>query len=247
MQKAIFNWSGGKDSSLSLFHVLEQKEYEIKGLLTATNKDFGRVCMHGVRVDLLRAQARALGLPLHTIEFSEKYSMEDYDNAVRSACQGFVVDGIESSIFGDIFLEDLRQYREKQLAQVNMKAVFPIWKRPTPVLAEEFINLGFKAVIVCVSAKRLGKSFVGREFDEAFLKDLPKDVDPCGENGEFHTFVYDGPIFKTPIQFKHGEIIYREYNSGNDLTDNQDKNDTYYQTATRNLDTGFWYCDLLSI
>lgn len=244
MKKAIFNWSGGKDSSLSLFHILKDKEYEVRGLLTSTNKDFGRVCMHGVRVDLLRAQAQSLGFPLYTIEFSEKYSMQDYDNAVKNAWQSFITDGVESSIFGDIFLEDLREYREKQLAQVQMKAVFPIWKQSTTALAEEFIRLGFKAVIVCVSDKRLGKSFVGREFNEEFIKDLPADVDPCGENGEFHTFVYDGPIFKNPIQFKRGEIIYREYNSGNDQT-SKDNTDSYYQTAVHNVDSGFWYCDLI--
>lgn len=229
--KAIFNWSGGKDSSLSLYHIRQQQEYDIQWLLTSVNQEYNRVSMHGVRMDLLKAQAESIGLPLFPLMFPEKISMEMYDETLTVTCRSFVGQGITYSIFGDIFLEDLRQYREAQLNKVNMQAVFPIWKRPTPELAREFIDLGFKAIIVCVDEKHLPQSFAGREYNQNFLKDLPQNIDPCGENGEFHTFVYAGPIFKEPLSIERGEIVYREY-----------KHDKDAQHAT----SGFWYCDILS-
>lgn len=243
--KAVFNWSGGKDSSLSLYHILQRQEYDIRWLVTSVNQEYNRVSMHGVRMDLLKRQAKSIGLPLYPLMFPEKMSMETYNETLLAACQSFVRQGISHSIFGDIFLEDLRRYREDQLNKVNMRAVFPIWKKPTSELAQEFIRLGFKAVIVCVNNECLSETFAGREFDEGFLKDLPSGVDPCGENGEFHTFVYDGPIFKEPVRVKRGEIVYREYQRDHDLTDSS--NDRYHQTATQPLTSGFWYADLLSI
>ena len=208
--KAFFNWSGGKDSSLSLYHIRRQKEYAVQWLLTSVNQDYNRVSMHGVRVDLLKRQAESIGLPLHCLLLPEKMSMETYNKTLAAACQGFVRQGIHYSIFGDIFLEDLRRTREEQLAQVSMQAVFPIWKRPTTELAREFIRLGFKAVIVCVQEKSLPRSFAGREFNQNLLNDLPPEVDPCGENGEFHTFVFDGPLFRTPVPFSLGSKVLRE-------------------------------------
>lgn len=228
MKKAIFNWSGGKDSSLALYHVLKEKEYDVKWLLTSINATYQRISMHGVRVELLKRQAQAMGLPLSILEFPEVSTMEIYEQKLGAACRSFAGEGIRYSIFGDIFLEDLRQYREKQLAKVNMQAVFPIWRRSTRDLAYEFIQLGFKAVLVCINEKNLPQSFVGREFDEQLLKDLPNDVDPCGENGEFHTFVYDGPLFNEAIAFERGQKVFREY-------------------TTKDTQSGFWYCDLLAI
>jgi uncharacterized protein (TIGR00290 family) len=230
-KQAVFNWSGGKDSSLSLYYIWQQKEYDIQWLLTSVNQDYNRVSMHGVRFDLLKRQAESIDLPLYPLMFPAEMSMEMYNKTLAETCQSFVRQEIRYSIFGDIFLEDLRQYREEQLKKVNMQAVFPIWKRPTLELAQEFIRLGFKAVVVCVDNKSLSQPFAGREFDQSFLKNLPPDVDPCGENGEFHTFVYDGPIFKEPISVERGEIVYREY-----------KHDKHDQNAT----SGFWYCDLVS-
>ena len=230
-KQAVFNWSGGKDSSLALYHIRQQQEYDIQWLVTSVNQDYNRVSMHGVRMELLKRQAESIGLPLHLLMFPEKISMEMYNETLAKACRGFVRQGIHYSIFGDIFLEDLRQYREEQLNNVNMQAVFPLWKRPTAELAREFINLGFKAVIVCVDEKHLPRSFAGREYDQSLLQDLPANVDPCGENGEFHTFVYAGPIFKEPVSIERGEIVYRVY-----------KHDKHDQHAT----SGFWYCDLLS-
>jgi uncharacterized protein (TIGR00290 family) len=159
----------------------------------------------------------------------EMPSMEDYNREMFGIMQGFKDEGIDYSIFGDIFLEDLKVYREGQLAKVGMQGVFPIWKRDTTDLVKEFIALGFKAVLVCVNEKQLDKSFAGRLIDESFLNDLPTGVDPCGENGEYHSFVFDGPIFKNPIPIKLGEVVYRKYDKG----------------AVDNFDTGFYYQDVV--
>lgn len=201
--------------------------------------------MHGVRVELLEQQAQALGLPLYKLMVPEFPSMQDYDRLLQSTLKKFRAQGVEYSIFGDIFLEDLKKYREDQLAKVGMSGVFPLWKIPTPQLAREFIQLGFKAVIVCVNEKNLDSSFVGRTIDQNFLNDLPANVDSCGENGEFHSFVYDGPIFCKPIRFQIGEIIYRRYQPTNKDGDDTDESSTpKFSVVT---DTGFWYCDLLPV
>jgi uncharacterized protein (TIGR00290 family) len=228
-KSAIFNWSGGKDSSLALYDVLQRNEYEVTCLLSSVNSHYNRVSMHGVRIELIEQQAIEIGIPLRQLRLPEMPSMEDYNREMFEIMQGFKNDGIDYSIYGDIFLEDLKVYREGQLAKVGMLGVFPIWKRDTTELVREFIERGFKAVLVCVNEKQLDKSFAGRLIDESFLNDLPANVDPCGENGEYHSFVFDGPIFKNPIPIKLGEVVYRKYDKG----------------AVDNFDTGFYYQDLL--
>jgi len=235
----LFNWSGGKDSSLTLYHTLRLSQYEVKYLLTSINEKFNRVSMHGVRVSLVEKQAQSIGIPLRLLSVPGTVSMETYDNLMRQSLEQFKNEGIKTTVFGDIFLEDLRKYREDQLAKIGMKGIFPIWKKSTTALVQEFMDLGFKSVVVCVNEKFLDKSFVGRTIDESFINDLPEGVDPCGENGEFHSFVYDGPIFKQPIAFKRGEIVYREYKK-----DESTEDDEHTYDCSQNYDTGFWYCDL---
>ena len=172
-------------------------------------------------------------------------TMGTYNTIMSEVLTKFKKQGVHFSIFGDIFLEDLRKYREGRLAKVDFKGIFPLWLIPTKQLAKEFIDLEFKAVVVCVDEKHLDKSFVGREFDKAFLNDLPENVDPCGENGEFHSFVYDGPIFKKPVDFEMGEIVYRKYSPPKR---NEEDNKESYHCGSNNsihITTGFWYCDLL--
>jgi len=229
--KAIFNWSGGKDSSLCLHKVLSDNLFNIQYLLTTLNGQNNRVSMHGVSENLLDLQSKSIGIPLKKIYLPETPSMGEYDCIITDFLLKAKSDNIHTSIFGDIFLEDLREYREKQLAKLNFEAVFPLWKRDTKEIAQEFIDLGFKTIITSVDGRYLDKSFAGRIYDESFLKDLPQNVDFCGENGEFHSFVFDGPIFKNPIPFEKGEIVYKEYKSHS--KDNPDEK------------FGFWYCDLI--
>lgn len=231
-KKAVFNWSGGKDSSLALHKVLGDGEFEVAHLLTTVNGFHNRVSMHGVRVELMERQAESIGIPLHQVRLTEMPSMEEYNQNMAESWKKFKEEGIGYSVFGDIFLEDLRKYREEQLAQVGLQAVFPIWKQPTIDLLRSFIDLGFKAVLVCINEKYLDRSFAGRLIDESFIQDLPSNVDPCGENGEYHSFVFDGPIFKKPIVFAKGEIVYRKYEPA--------------PNSTSEYDTGFFYCDLIA-
>lgn len=232
-EKVIFNWSSGKDSALCLHKMLHAQHYDILCLLTSINASFQRISMHGVRVALLERQAASIGLPLVKMEIPEMPSMEDYENVMSATLTELIAQGATASVFGDILLEDLRAYREKQLAALNLKALFPLWKIPTDTLVKEFIDLGYKSIITCVNDAVLDKSFVGRTIDYEFLNDLPENVDPCGENGEYHSFVYDGPIFRTPIDFKKGALVYKEYTSTQKDDDNPPP------------DNGFWYCDLL--
>ncbi|MCX6213316.1 diphthine--ammonia ligase [Spirosoma sp.] len=237
-QRAIMNWSGGKDSALALFHSLRSERWEIQTLLTSVNEQFGRVSMHGVRKELLVAQAEKLGIPLTLLSLPGDVSMEEYDARMQTTLQALAQQGSTHSIFGDIFLEDLRQYREGQLKQVNLTGAFPLWQRNTTELVHEFVDLGFRAVLVCVNDKQLGAEFVGRELDLDLLKDLPKNVDPCGENGEYHSFVYDGPIFASPIAFEKGDVIRRTYAPSGGTDCHSDQTDSRW-------DTGFWYQDLV--
>ena len=225
------NWSGGKDSALALYHSLRSGEWAIEGLLTSINEQYGRVSMHGVRIELLALQAERLGLPLHMLQLPGDVSMEEYNTWMYNVLQPLQNQGTTHAIFGDIFLEDLRSYRETQLAKVNLKGVFPLWKRNSTDLVREFVDLGFRAVLVCINEAYLPVEFLGRELDMDLLNDLPKHVDPCGENGEYHSFVYDGPIFSEPIGFRKGEVVRRTYlpSVGTDQT----------------WDSGFWYQDLL--
>ena len=235
-EKIIFNWSGGKDSAFCLYKTVQTKQYDVMCLLTSISEKYQRISMHGVRVDLLEAQADSIGIPLIKMQVPEMPTMDSYENAMKTVLTDLKNNGATACIFGDIFLEDLRTYRETKLAELNLKGLFPLWKIPTQELIREFIDLGFKTVVTCVNEKYLDKSFAGRIIDNDFLKDLPKNVDPCGENGEFHTFVFDCPIFRKPVLFEKGEIVYRKYSSDNSTNKN---------VADNPFDNGFWYCDLL--
>lgn len=240
-KKAIFNWSSGKDSALALYKTLHNPDIEVISLLTSVNKQYNRISMHGVRAELLEQQAESIGLPLHKMEIPEMPSMEIYENVMRKTLGKFKEKGITHSIFGDIFLEDLRKYREDKLSEMQLEGVFPLWKIDTKVLIQEFLDLGFKTIVTCVNERNLDKSFAGRIIDAQFIADLPDDVDVCGENGEFHTFTFDGPIFSKPIAFEIGEVVYRKYekpktDSSNTACDTNDSDA---------FDYGFWYCDLI--
>jgi uncharacterized protein (TIGR00290 family) len=209
-EKVIVSWSGGKDSALALYEVLETGNYEVVELLTTVTKDYDRISIHGVRRVLLEQQTLSLGFELEKAIISKGASDEDYERELLRVLTQHRINGVFSVVFGDIFLEDVKKYRERILSMIGMKGVFPLWKRGTLQLARMFIDLGFKAVITMVDSNFLGKDFAGRTFDAQFLSDLPSNVDPCGENGEFHTFVYDGPIFHERIFFTKGEIVLRE-------------------------------------
>ena len=209
MEKVLFAWSGGKDSAMALYEAQKSEKYDVAALLTTVTQDYDRISMHGVRRALLEEQAALLGIPLETILISKHSSNEEYEAKMKEALVRYKKEDIVSVVFGDIFLEDLKKYREDNLAKVGLKGVFPIWKRDTRELAAAFIDLGFKAIITCVDSKSLDKSFAGRVFDKQFLSDLPNGIDPCGENGEFHSFVYDGPIFSRGIIFEKGQVVLR--------------------------------------
>lgn len=208
-EKVLLSWSGGKDSALALYE-LQKKNYEIVALLTTITRDYGRISMHGVRTILLEMQAESLGLPLEKVLIAKDITNEQYERKMQQMLTKYLAAGISTVAFGDIFLEDLRKYRENNLSKIGMKGIFPIWKINTNRLAGKFIKSGFKAVITCVDSNFLDKTFIGETFDELFLSKLPSFVDPCGENGEFHSFVHDGPIFREKISHAIGEIILRE-------------------------------------
>jgi uncharacterized protein (TIGR00290 family) len=240
-QKALFNWSSGKDSALALYKIMQEQKLEITCLLTSVNQQFQRISMHGVRVELLEQQAKSIGLPLVIMEFPEMPTMEVYEAVMQKTLSKLKEQGVSQSVFGDIFLEDLRKYREDKLAEIGFEGVFPLWKIPTQNLIQEFMSLGFKTIVVCVNERFLDKSFVGRIIDQNFVNDLPDNVDVCGENGEFHTFTFDGPIFSKPIDFELGEIVYRKYEKPKETASN-----TACDTNTTDaFDYGFWYCDLI--
>jgi len=208
--KAILAWSGGKDCALALYELAKTKNYEVVSLLTTVTQDYDRTSMHGLRRILLERQARSLGLALEKVFISKNTSNEEYEFKMREVLAKYPTAGVSSVVFGDIFLEDIRKHREEKLSEIGMKAVFPLWKRDTAELARTFTDCGFKAVIICVDSTVLDKTFAGRSFDKQFLSELPATVDPCGENGEFHSFVYDGPIFAERIGHATGEIVLRE-------------------------------------
>jgi len=216
---AAFNWSGGKDSTLALHHLLLAKEYKIQYLVTTVNDAYNRIAMHGVREALLMTQADRLKIPLYQIRLPEMPDMGTYEKAMDLHFGTLKERGIKHAIFGDIFLEDLRQYREDQFNKIGLETVFPLWKRDSRELIEEFIALGYKTIVICAQPNL--KDFCGRIIDESFLADLPDGIDPCGENGEFHTFVFDGPIFSEPIGFEMGELVFKN--------------------------PGFWYLDLIPL
>src|SRR3989339_454980 len=209
IKKTLFAWSGGKDSSLALYKLQKNKDYSISALLTTVTEDYDRISIHGVRRILLEQQAQSLSLPLEKVYISKTSSTEEYEAKMREKLNIYKKLGVSSVAFGDIFLEDLKKYRQERLSEAGMSGIFPIWKRDTTDLANTFIDLGFKAIVTCVDTNTLGKKFVGRLFDRKFLSGLPVGVDPCGENGEFHSFVYDGPIFQKRIAYKKGRIVLR--------------------------------------
>ena len=211
--KTFFNWSTGKDSALALYRLKQDPRYSVGHLLTSVNAAHDRVSMHGLRRSLLERQIAALGLPASTIELPEEPGIPVYEEKMRHALADLHRAGFTTAAFGDIFLEDLRRYREDKLSAAGFAAVFPLWKQDTAALMCDFIALGFKAVAVCVDLSVLDASFVGRELDASFVADLPARVDPCGENGEFHTFCYAGPVFKEEIPFVRGEKVIRRYKS----------------------------------
>ena len=232
--KAIFCWSGGKDSAYCLHKVLREGNYDVKYLLTTINGSFNRISMHGVREELLDKQSESIGIPLLKV-FVYEGSNAEYEKQMETALRKAKSEGIEHVVFGDIFLEDLRQYRENNLAKVGMKGIFPLWKMNTTFLVNDFIMQGFRTVVCCTNDGYLGEEWTGKEIDKNFIKQLPADVDPCGENGEFHTFCFAGPIFKKEISFEIGGKVYRQLEIKiNDCT-----------LPSNVITKGFWYCELL--
>jgi len=232
--KILFSWSGGKDSALALNSIRNNNnDIEIVALITTVTEDYNRISMHGVRCELLEKQAASIGLPLEKISITKNSGNEEYEEKMKSVLLKYKNEGVTAVAFGDIFLEDLKKYREANLAKIGLKGLFPLWKQESYILAKKFIDLKFKAIITCVDGhfsfedsaqsntpKQLdGSKFCGREFDNTLLADLPKNVDCCGENGEFHSFVYAGPIFKNEIALTKGEVVLR--------------------------DEQFWFCDLI--
>jgi uncharacterized protein (TIGR00290 family) len=205
----LMSWSGGKDSCIALHEIKRAQNYRVAALLTTLTRDYDRISMHGVRRVLLERQAASLGLPLHQVLISKEATNEEYEMKMGEAFSVYREQGIDSIVFGDLFLEDIRAYREQFLARHNMRGLFPVWKRDTSSFIKEFIELGFKAVVTCVDSKVLDQSFAGRIIDETFLSSLPAHVDPCGENGEFHSFVFDGPIFTEAVKFSIGVAVSR--------------------------------------
>ena len=208
--KAIVSWSSGKDSALALQRTLLIDQFDIACLLTTISESFRRVSMHGVREELLERQADSLGFQLQKVSIPYPCPNTVYEEKMRETLQSWKERGVTHVIFGDLFLEDIRKYREEKLALLGLVPIFPVWGRDTAGLAREMIASGFRAILSCVDPRKLDRSFAGRQFDSALLRDLPDGVDPCGENGEFHTFVYDGPIFKKPIRVKVGETVTRD-------------------------------------
>ena len=215
---AVMSWSGGKDSCLALYELLRGGEFAVDSLLTTVTRDYARISMHGVRRALVEQQAQSLGIPLVEVLISKGASNAEYEGRMGEAMESCRQRGVQAIVFGDLFLADIREYRERLLAKHGLAGLYPIWGRDTAQLIRDFIRDGFKAVVVCVDPARLSPSFAGRVIDERFLSDLPASVDPCGEHGEFHTFVFDGPIFRNPVKFSIGEIVCRD---------------------------SFWFCDLV--
>jgi uncharacterized protein (TIGR00290 family) len=250
--RAVAFWSGGKDSGLAIDRLRRDGGYDIVALITTVNDQFRRVSMHGVREELIDQQAEAIGIPVHKM-YVGGGSNDDYVPALRATLGIFKSEGVAHVVFGDIFLEDLRQWRERLLESLGMTGIFPLWKANTRALAWEFIQRRFKAVVCCTDDAHLNETAVGRSLDEAFFQSLPAAVDPCGENGEYHTFVYDGPIFRRPVKFAIGETIYRPLQAAYAGTSPATPAASSAlaipvpvatgPTATK----GFWFVDLLTI
>jgi uncharacterized protein (TIGR00290 family) len=208
--RVALSWSSGKDSAWSLHLLRQDAAIEVVSLITTLNEAFDRVAMHSVRRRLLEQQAEAAGLPLWAVPLPWPCSNEQYESRMREVCARAITEGVEAIAFGDLFLADIRAYRERQLAGTGLEPLFPVWQLPTAQLARDMIAAGIRAKLTCVDPQRLSPDFAGRDFDERFLTELPPGVDPCGENGEFHTFVSDGPMFRHPIPVRTGEIVERD-------------------------------------
>ena len=209
-KKTLLSWSSGKDSAWSLQVLRQQSDTEVVGLVTTVNQLYQRIAIHAVRLELLRRQAEAVGLPLHIIELPSPCANSEYEAAMETFIGAAKQQAIECMAFGDLFLEDIRAYREAKLSGTGITPLLPIWRRPTDELAKEMIAGGLRAIVTCIDPRQLDASFAGREFNEQFLRDLPANIDPCGERGEFHTFAFDGPMFRTPVPIEVGEITERE-------------------------------------
>ena len=241
-EKIVFCWSGGKDSALALRRLQAGDRYEIVSLLTTCNEHFQRVSMHGVRLELLEQQAAATGLPLEKVFVSQRGSNEEYQQKMSACLLAHKARGVTACAFGDIFLEDLRRWREENLARMGMRGLFPLWKVDSRELIREFFAHGFGTVICCANDAYLDETAVGRNIDPEFIASLPANVDPCGENGEFHSFAFAGPVFRQPIKFHVGEKIYRPV----EATHPADSTSAYVcPTSGPRRTNGFWFCDLL--
>ncbi len=210
MKRVALSWSSGKDSAWSLHLLRQDPSVELVALITTINEQFDRVAMHAVRRELLEMQAEAAGLPLWTVPLPWPCSNEQYEARMRDLCSRAVAEGVSAVAFGDLFLADIRAYREKQLIGTGLEPIFPVWQIPTRELAHRMIGAGLRAKITCIDPKALSAEFAGRDFDARFLADLPATVDPCGENGEFHSFVYDGPMFQHPVEVQAGDVVERD-------------------------------------
>jgi uncharacterized protein (TIGR00290 family) len=210
MEDVLVSWSGGKDSCFALHELRKSGDYRVAALLTTVTRDYDLISMHGVRRTLLERQAASLGLPLRQVLISKDASNEEYEERMGEAFAQYREQGINTVVFGDLFLEDIRAYRDQFLARHGMRGLYPVWHRDTREFIREFIGSGFKAVVTCVNPQVLDRAFAGRMIDEEFLSSLPAHVDPCGENGEFHSFVFAGPNFLEEIKFRRGEVVERD-------------------------------------
>lgn len=232
-KKCFINWSSGKDAAYALYLLQQQNNSKVERLLTSVNQEYKRVSMHGISLRLVKRQASALGLLLDVLYLPEKVSMDEYEALVTTQLRSYQNQEIVDSVYGDILLEDVKLFREQQLASIGMRGVFPLWQRNTKELLLEMIDAGLKTMVICVNEQYLNKSFLGRIIDRKFLEDLPNNVDPCGENGEYHTFCFDGPMFLYPVDFSIGKIVYKTYDAPkNDKNDNK-------------KDYGFYFLDLI--
>lgn len=211
MVKAVFNWSGGKDSALALQKAIKSEKYNIVALLTTVNKESERSTMHGIPMELLQQQAQSIGIPLHVVELAPKGGMIDYNEAMTKAVEHFKSMDVTHFIFGDIFLHDVKAYREKQLEPLGITVVEPLWGKSSPEIMEEYLQSGLKTVVVTTTASSLGKEWIGRIIDRQFVDELPEECDPCGENGEYHTFCFDGDIFRMPVKHSLGTTFNKKY------------------------------------
>ena len=218
MKEVLMSWSGGKDSCLALYEIQKTRDYRVAALLTTVTSAYDRISMHGVRRVLLERQAASLGVPLHQVLITKGATNQEYETNLINAVSTYRDSGMDSIVFGDLFLEDIKTYRDQFLARHGLRGIYPVWLRDTTEFIKEFIESGLKAVLTCVDSKALDQSFAGRIIDHDFLASLPANADPCGENGEFHTFVFDGPNFSRAVEFSVGETVLRD---------------------------GFWFCDLL--